>query len=185
MRKQNQIPSALKHGVYSGLTILPGEDADAFKQLHDDLITEFDPHGPLEEDIVETITRLTWRKQNLLTYRIAKRARSRYSGIKSELIPQCSWEASLASDDDRDPDEVQAAEQAAEEQARKELGQAWELIEIGKVAKTDHLLNELSIMDRLDGMIDRCLKRLLFVRGIKSLSGSSPPPAARKKLSAA
>jgi hypothetical protein len=36
-------------------------------------------------------------------------------------------------------------------------------------------------MDRLDGMTDRCLKRLLFVRGFKSISSSlataqSPPP---------
>jgi hypothetical protein len=32
------------------------------------------------------------------------------------------------------------------------------------------LLHELSLVDRLDGMIDRCLKRLLFVRCLKSIS---------------
>ena len=32
-----------------------------------------------------------------------------------------------------------------------------------------NLLDELSLVDRLDSMIDRCLKRLLMVRGVKSL----------------
>jgi len=33
-------------------------------------------------------------------------------------------------------------------------------------------MHELSIIDRIDGMIDRCLKRLLLVRGVKSISSS-------------
>ena len=58
-----KFPPALKHGAYSGTTLLPGEDPAAFEKLHADLVTELTPVGPLEEDIVVTIARLAWRKQ--------------------------------------------------------------------------------------------------------------------------
>jgi hypothetical protein len=57
----------------------------------------------------------------------------------------------------------------ADEQVRRELGPVLELIEIGGVATTDHLLEELALIERLDGMIARCLKQLLLVRGVKSI----------------
>ena len=62
-----------------------------------------------------------------------------------------------------------------------------ELVEMGKDATIDHLLSELSVVDRLDGMIDRCLKRLLFVRGLKSIapSSSTAPEQLRNKGRAA
>lgn len=67
------------------MTVLPGESAGAFKRLHKDLIAELKPQGFLEEDLVENIARLTWRKQNLQTYRIAHQAAARFSVIKSKL----------------------------------------------------------------------------------------------------
>ena len=43
-------------------------------------------------------------------------------------------------------------------------------------------MKELDVADRLQGMIDRCLKRLLVLRGVKSLSSAvasdSPPQIA-------
>lgn len=73
----------------------------------------------------------------------------------------------------RSPEELRALRKHADEQAKTELGPALELVEIGEVATTDYLLHELSTAERLDGMIDRYLKRLLFVRGLKSLSTPS------------
>ena len=35
-------------------------------------------------------------------------------------------------------------------------------------------MRDLEVQDRLDAMIDKCLKRLLFLRGLKSISASSP-----------
>jgi hypothetical protein len=179
--QSRQTHSALKHGGYSGVTLLPGEDSAAFEKLHKDLITEYAPHGRHEEDIVASIAHLVWRKQNLSTYRLAEKAKNRYSTIYSSLVPSIDF--GLSSFDNRDPEEVRAAQRAAEEQARKELGKALELAEMGDAATTDYLLNELSVVDRLEGMIDRCLKRLLFVRGLKSISTtpsastSAAPPA--------
>ena len=187
------VPPALKHGVYSGMTLLPGENAEHFKKLHNDLVDEFAPVGPLENEIVESIARLTWRKRNLSTYQVASEANARYSVIRSRFIPDLSYErfrgrpdeAEAAADAEfKAAEVVEAAEETADKHARKELGPTWELVEIGEVAKLDHLEQELALVDRLDGMIDRCLKRLLFVRGLKSIQTSSSAEPPRKRLSA-
>jgi hypothetical protein len=156
---------ALKHGGYSADALLPGEDRAAFEKLHRVLIAELVPDGTLEEDTVASIARLLWRKQNLATFSNAELARNRCSAITQEV----EQEAGIGYYK-RDKLEAQ---QAAEAQARKELGETYELVEIGGEATLDRLMKELDIHDRLDAMIDRCLKRLLFVRGLKSLA----PPA--------
>ena len=71
-----------------------------------------------------------------------------------------------------DPAVAREGYRAAEEQARQELGDVYKLIEIGEPATIDGLMKELDIKERLDGLIDRCLKRLLMVRGVKSLSSA-------------
>ena len=38
-----------------------------------------------------------------------------------------------------------------------------ELIDIGRPATIAGLMNELDVRERLDGLIDKCLKRLLMV----------------------
>jgi hypothetical protein len=77
-----------------------------------------------------------------------------------------------------EPHEREAAIQAAEAQARNELGESYELVEIGQTATVERLLRDLGVEERLDAMIDKCLKRLLFLRGLKSLptASSSAPP---------
>jgi hypothetical protein len=82
-----KIHPALKHGGYAATALLPGEDRVAFEKLHQDMIAELRPDGPLESDIVATIVRITWRKQNLDIFRIAQSARDRYSAIRSETVP--------------------------------------------------------------------------------------------------
>jgi len=185
-KKDHKLRPALKHGGYSGTTLLPGEDASAFEKLLKDLVSEFAPAGPLERDIVADFARLIWRKQNLSTYRLAKLATERVSAIRRELIPRTELELSLSKYDTRDPEEIRAAQEAADNQARKELGSAWELVEMDDEVTFDHLLRELELMDRLDGMIDRCIKRLLMVRGLKSISSSaSTAPSGPKRIAAA
>ena len=46
-------------------------------------------------------------------------------------------------------------------------------MEIGKTATVDCLMRDLEVQDRLDSMIGKCLKRLLFLRGLKSISSTS------------
>jgi hypothetical protein len=174
MSKKNGIPPALKHGVYSGTSVLPGEDSDQFEKLRKKLSAEFGPAGPLEEDIVVSMARLVWRKQNLCSYRFAALARGRIESFRKELVPEPDFGLSGGIKDYRDPEKVKAAEKAADEHARRELGPAYDLAKLDEVATIDYLDKELSLIDRLDGMIDRCIKRLLMVRGLKSISPSTP-----------
>jgi hypothetical protein len=184
VRKPNKLPVALKHGAYSQTGLLPGEDAAAFKKLHDDLVAEFFPRGAAEENIVADLARLYWRKQNMATYQLAEQARIRHAAIYSKLsllqapsVPTFAdftmWK-SMGPGHDPDPEEIRAAQQEADKQAREELAEVRELIEIGKVATVEHLLEELSVVERLDGLIDRCIKRLLMVRGVKSMTIEPP-----------
>jgi hypothetical protein len=165
----NKVHPALKHAGYSATTLLPGEDATAFEKLHRDLIVEFTPVGVLEEDIVANIAHLTWRKKNLATFRIAELAKGRRQEIEYERIPGVP----LLTLGGIDPAERQEAYRAAEQQARQELGGIYTLIDIGEPATIEGLMKELGIKERLDGLISKCLKQLLMVRGVKSLSSAS------------
>ena len=179
----NKIHPALKHGGYAATAILPGENRADFEKLHQRLIAELAPVGALEDDIVATIARMVWRKQNLATFRLAELAREHFQAIQSERIAAALAEkarlAFLPLDTAAlEPHEREAAIQAARTQARKELGKTYELVEVGETATVERLLRDLEVEDRLDAMIDKCFKRLLFLRGLKSLptASSSAPP---------
>jgi hypothetical protein len=79
-----------------------------------------------------------------------------------------------------DPAVREAALRAAEDQARKELGDAYAFVENSKLGSVDQQMEDLEVEARLDAMIDKCLKRLLFLRGLKSISSvsTSAPRAA-------
>jgi hypothetical protein len=130
--------------------------------LHRDLIAELVPTGALEDNIVATIARLTWRKQNLAIFRIAEHARDRQQQIIEIGIGRRAKD-----------DAAVSAKVDAVFEVRKELGDAYELVEIGDAATINGLLSDLEIEERMDALIDKCLKRLLFVRGLKSISTTS------------
>jgi hypothetical protein len=64
-------------------------------------------------------------------------------------------------------------EEKIETQSREELGEAYELVELEDLLTHENLIEELDLIDRLDRMIDRSYKRLLMVRGLKSISVTS------------
>ena len=173
----NKVHPALKHAGYSATTLLPGEDSAAFESLHRALIAEFIPVGALEEDIVADIARLTWRKLNLATFRIAELAKERHQKIAYEKVRGVDYDFSdndfQIDDFDIDPARRRKGYRAAEQQARQELGDIYQLIDIGEPATVKGLMEELEIKERLDGLISKCLKQLLMARGVKSLSAAS------------
>jgi len=183
MRSRRKLHPALKHAGYSAMALLPGESRADFQKLHADLIAEFAPAGVFEDEIVAEMAGLIWRKRNLATFQIAKDAQQRYQQIRSEKgadqtvvpIPGARrFEPEMfVGYKDRDPKELKAAQQAAEEQARKDLGWTYEFVEIGDIATSYRLKEDIEIRERLDAMIDKCLKRLLLVRGVKSVSPAS------------
>ena len=122
---------------------------------------------------------LLWRGKNLGTFRVAELAQRRMTKIRSAMVPEIG-----------PPKSEEAVEfesnfiekwQAAESQARKELGELYALVEMGEEATVERLMKDLEVQDRLDAMIDKCLKRLLFVRGLKSIS-NAPASAPRGRI---
>jgi hypothetical protein len=185
------LPAALKHGGYSGIAVLPGEDKDAFEKLHRDLINELKPNGALEDDIVMTIARYVWRKQNLKTYRKAEAAKKWHDQLLTTEIRRRTPPPEIVTrlrrntaDPERTPYLVSKTDvKALYKEVTKQMGeQNLELAFIADQVTTANLHTELELNDRLDCMIDRALKRLLMVRGIKSLAVSSEALPSRTPL---
>lgn len=165
----NRGRNALKHAGFSATTILPGESAAEFEKLHEALVSEFRPNGVLEQETVASLAHLLWRKKNLVTFRTAQRAQQRVIEIQEEAIQQSAEIPALATGPNDPHGSFAESERAAEAKARKELRELYRLVEMGDEATVACLLSDLAVHERLDSMIDRCLKRLLLIRGIKSL----------------
>jgi hypothetical protein len=60
--------SALKHGAFTEVVILPGEDPNELKELRAALYDEWNPEGPTEIDKVESIAMGMWRKRRFQRY---------------------------------------------------------------------------------------------------------------------
>jgi len=190
-KRSNRIPSALKHGIYSGFGLLPTESRAKFRKFKKQRFAELNLVGRLEEDVGEEIFCWEWRRQNFFTYDLAERARERHRSIYAQFDPP--WSPCLPpllplfQSDDPVPEAPTPKQQAArrkraDKQARTELGAAFELVQIGEVATLGHLEKRLAILERLDGMITRAYKKLLYVRGIKSMSISAPPAPSEPTL---
>jgi len=96
--------------------------------------------------------------------------RQQYAAIRSENISVGIPRVELRSHyTPPDPAEVEAGEKAAEAQAQRELWDNYALAKMGEKATIPAMLEDFEVEDRLDSMIDKCLKRLLFLRGLKSM----------------
>jgi hypothetical protein len=189
MRKNGKhVPSALKHGIYSGLGLLPTESRAKFRKFKRQIFAELNLVGRLEYDIGEEIVRLEWRRQNLFTYDLAQRARARRNAIHSEVVPEVRYLdllPMLRSEPDPEnptPEELRVAHRRADKRIRAELGAALELVELGDVATLEYLEKRLAILDRLDAMIARAYIKLARVRTIKSMAPPSLPPPSQPLL---
>jgi hypothetical protein len=125
-RKSKRIPSALKHGIYSGIGLLPTESRTKFRKFKKQVFTELAITGALEQDVADEIVRLEWRRKNLATYLLAKRARAWRDSINSKWLPPAPWELGplplLAESETRSPEELEALRQRAIAEIRAKLG---------------------------------------------------------------
>jgi hypothetical protein len=174
---------ALKHGGYSSTAVLPGENPAAFEELHQALIAELAPTGALEEDIVADIAPLVWRKQDLATLRYAEDVRAVWFGRREKKFYEEFPDAPATPDSPLSMLSHSERAKAYEgtgamiDEVRKELGEDFRFVEIGDTVTVEGLLRDLEIEERLDALIDKGLKRLLYLRGLKSLqpvSSSAP-----------
>ena len=65
MSNRRRPPSALKHGAFSRDEFMPWEDAGEFQTLLQGLIEEHQPQGTLEEECIDSIASLVWRKRRV------------------------------------------------------------------------------------------------------------------------
>jgi hypothetical protein len=183
-KNSKRVPPALKHGLYSGFGLLPTESRSKFRKFKKQVFAELNLIGRLEEDIGEQIVVLEWRRQNLATYDLARRASARRSAIDSELIPPLryiqggpylDYVEPVPDPENPTPQQLRAARRRADKRIQIELGAALELVGLGDVATFDYLDKRLAVEDRLDAMIARLYKKLAYVRAIKSMSPPSLP----------
>jgi hypothetical protein len=184
LTRAKKVSPALKHGAYSEAVLLPGEDPAEFADLHRGLIAEFTPNGRIEEETVAAIARLIWRRQNLARFEIGQLCNLIAEGLKRAVAQErqnSKEDAELISEL-----EILAAAKrrvAKAEENRKDEARA-ELFELSKMATLNRLMKELDVEERLDAMIDRLIKRLLFVRGLKSITSTAataPPSSTAQK----
>ena len=63
--KEKSKMNAVKHGILTEATILPGEDIEVLVDIMTDLHAELQPQGQLEEILVDRIISCTWRLQRV------------------------------------------------------------------------------------------------------------------------
>jgi hypothetical protein len=86
--------NAWKHGGYSNLGVLPGENVREFRRLHQSLIDEWKPSGPTECDAVLSLAKCMWRKSRLTIYAQIAAARPKVRDPLQEALDV--YEAGLA-----------------------------------------------------------------------------------------
>jgi hypothetical protein len=106
-KKQSRNRNALVHGLYSKDVLLPWESREDFEKLHEDLQTEFQPHGRAEEEAVLDLAFLHWRKQTAwrmfqtallkdpFTQDILQTGRKSWTGIRKRLRSAAKSERTL------------------------------------------------------------------------------------------
>ena len=70
MSKKPRSLNALKHGAYSNLGLLPGEDPVGYIEHVRQVWLECQPWGPTEEGVATDIANVSWRKKNLRVYQL-------------------------------------------------------------------------------------------------------------------
>jgi hypothetical protein len=66
--KQRSNRNATKHGIFSDVTLLPGESVSKYRSLLEALKNELTPEGELEEFLVEKLANIIWRQRRYLLF---------------------------------------------------------------------------------------------------------------------
>ena len=114
--------NALRHGLLTRDVVLPGEDADAFEDLWNQVRADRSPVGPIEEVLVDRIVNAMWRLQRLARVETAL-FHWRVYGFKADRLSHevRSYEKTIL-----DPMvlPVEITDKAAHAEAKEALGRA-------------------------------------------------------------
>jgi hypothetical protein len=173
-------PSALKHGAFSEILILPGEDPAAFAALKRSLFEEYEVSGCSEESTMTAIAKTIWQLWRLNVYehvlhlRAGKSAgHSEKNGKNpvSEAINAFMRKRGLNDPDDK-PADVPTVPVQPELKTNDEL-----LLELGNLVTLEHLDKELDVENKLHAKLDRLLKRFFQLKAMKPLIKTGSDPA--------
>jgi hypothetical protein len=114
--------NAVRHGLLTRDVVLPGEDADAFEDLWNQVRADLSPVGPIEEFLVDHVVNDMWRLQRFERAETAL-FHSWVHGLKADrlAIKVRSYEKSMADWGQLPPD---VTDKAAHSEAREGLEQA-------------------------------------------------------------
>src|SRR6266567_1631335 len=76
--------TAKRYESFAASVVLPGESAEDFTDLVFLLRNRLEPHDFLEDDLVVTIAKFSWRKRRLGIFRIAAEARAKFGAYFAE-----------------------------------------------------------------------------------------------------
>src|SRR5712691_10554504 len=88
VRPRGKVSNAFKHGIFSTIAILPGENMEDFAALGTALFSEWDPDGPTETDAVFTIAKCMWRKIRIQKFMYGKIAIRQFTPSHPAFDPE-------------------------------------------------------------------------------------------------
>jgi len=156
--------NSLRHGALAQTVVLPGEDAEAFENLRNEVWANYSPVGPIEEFLVTRTANIMWRLQRLGPAE-AGLYHWRMHGIKAHRLAEqvCSYES-------RDLElsfPPRIGDEAAHSEAKKALEEAEYEINRDKllVARAIHVDTQsgdtVSKINRYEKSLERQLFRIL------------------------
>jgi hypothetical protein len=184
--------NALKHGLLSQETLLPGEDEEALRTLGERLRDELQPAGELENLLVERIITSYWRLRRLGRVEAGIFARELYGELAKRAYVEAirfTKEASVLDDEldyfrptttiTDDERYQEAISKAREMDAKREA----ETATLGQTFIRDaDGANAFSKLSRYETAIERSLYRALHelqrLQAARRGGGGAPPPAA-------
>src|SRR6516225_8832606 len=124
--------NAFRHGLLAQDAVLPGEDADAFEDLWNQVRADLLPVGPIEELLVDRIVNAMWRLQRLARaetalfhWRVhelkANRLAKQASSYEKTFLDELSFSAPEITDKASHAEATEALAQATYERDRDEV----------------------------------------------------------------
>ena len=170
----NSLPNALKHGAFSEILILPGEDPQDFEKLKNELFAEYKPSGVSEERVMLAIARAFWQERRLVLFQYVQHARARKTTVDSDggyglskSLHDFQVKIGLTTEPFVPP---AVRPTTAEERANEAL------LELGRLLTLDHFERELDVESKLQSKIDRLFKRFFQMKAMKQIAGLARIP---------
>ena len=161
-------PNALKHGAFSNMLFLPGEDPAEFEKLRADLIFELHISGASEEAVVDAIAKTIWQERRKDLYQrlqiegVVKKAR------EPKLHPL--WKSCQAMERAAGVENPQPVLVPPDDADDPMLG-------LREFATLESLSKELDLDLKIQAKLDRQYKRLWQIKAAKQIDVLNGSPS--------